>query len=174
MWEENEEVHASSVGACVAGLQRISKHVYVPEWLIEVGQATLKSLLPRESESKETDLALLSLIFPYNIVNNEQREKILENVEKHLLRERGVIRYPGDRYYNRNGEAEWTMGFPWLSIIHKRIGNINKYRFFLEKTMKAMNKKQELPELYYANSEEHNENSPLGWSQALFLVAQNV
>ena len=171
MWEENEEVHASSVGACVAGLKKISQFVYVPDWLIEVGEQTLNSLLPRESETKEVDLALLSLIYPYNVVNEEQRKQILENVEKHLVRERGVIRYIGDQYYNKNGEAEWTMGFPWLAIIYKQTEDVEKYVYYLQKTLKVVNEKDELPELYYANSAEHNDNSPLGWSQALFLVA---
>src|SRR3989338_3943227 len=55
MWEENEEVHASSVGACVAGLKEIRKvdGVEVPEWLIRKGEETLNKLLPRESETKE-------------------------------------------------------------------------------------------------------------------------
>ncbi|MBW2995138.1 glycoside hydrolase family 15 [Candidatus Woesearchaeota archaeon] len=171
MWEENEEVHASSVGACVAGLKKISKHVYVPDWLIEVGEQTLNSLLPRESETKEVDLALLSLIYPYDVVNEEQTKQILENVEKHLVRERGVIRYIGDKYYNKNGEAEWTMGFPWLAIIYKKIGNIDKFIHYLQKTLEVTNENKELPELYFANSAEHNDNTPLGWSQALFLVA---
>src|SRR3989344_6547491 len=30
MWEEDQEIHASSVGACVAGLKKISRYVYVP------------------------------------------------------------------------------------------------------------------------------------------------
>jgi len=171
IWEENEEVHASSVGACVAGLMRISAYVNVPQWMIEKGRDKLNELLPRESETKDTDLALLSLIYPYDIVTEEQREQILENVEEKLLRNKGVIRYVGDQYYNQNGEAEWCFGLPWLAIIYKQTGNMSKHRFFLQKTIDAMNDNEELPELYYADSEEHNENSPLGWGQALFLVA---
>jgi len=171
MWEENEEVHASSVGACVAGLKKISKYVYVPEWIIEAGQSTLNSLLPSESETKKVDLALLSLIYPYNIVTEEQAKLILMNVEKHLVRKRGVIRYAGDKYYNRNGEAEWTMGFPWLAIIYKQHGNYTMFIYYSRKTLEVTNADNELPELYYADSGEHNENSPLGWSQALSIVA---
>ncbi|MFC1733915.1 glycoside hydrolase family 15 protein [candidate division KSB1 bacterium] len=85
IWEENEEVHASSVGACVAGLIKISKYVDVPDELIMKGKEVLNNLLPRESETKEVDLALLSLIWPYNIVTKEQREQILANVEMKLL-----------------------------------------------------------------------------------------
>ena len=41
------------------------------------------------------------------------------------------------------------------------------------KTHKVMNKNGELPELYFAKTDEHNENTPLGWSQALYLIASN-
>ncbi|MBW3012041.1 glycoside hydrolase family 15, partial [Candidatus Woesearchaeota archaeon] len=117
------------------------------------------------------DLALLSLIYPYNVVTEEQARLILLNVEKYLVKHRGVIRYVGDAYYNRNGEAEWTMGFPWLAIIYKQMGDLYKYNYYIEKTRQVANANEELPELYYADSSEHNENSPLGWSQALSLVA---
>ncbi|MBS7629897.1 glycoside hydrolase family 15, partial [Candidatus Bathyarchaeota archaeon] len=119
IWEENEEVHASSVGACVAGLKKISKIVYVPKWLIKNGEQTLKKLLPKESETKEVDMALLSLIYPYDIINKKMVLKILKNIEENLVKNKGVIRYPGDMYYSINKkEAEWTMGFPWLAIIY--------------------------------------------------------
>ena len=171
MWEENDEVHASSIGACVAGLRKISKIVDVPNELIEKGIDSLNKILPGESKTKDVDMALLSLIYPYNIVNEKKRDEILHNIEKSLLKERGVIRYEGDKYYYKDGEAEWTMGLSWLAIIYKNIGNEEKYRFFVNKSIEAMNEKGELPELYLANSNEHNENSPLGWSQALFLVS---
>lgn len=171
MWEESEEIHASSVGACVAGLKKISKIVYVDKLLIAKGEETLNKLLPRESKSKEVDLALLSLIWPYHVVSEEQKLKILTNVEEKLVRSRGVARYLGDQYYNKNGEAEWTMGFPWLALIYKNMNNPAKYAEYLLKTIDVTNKKGELPELYYANSPEHNENSPLGWAQSLFILA---
>jgi GH15 family glucan-1,4-alpha-glucosidase len=28
-----------------------------------------------------------------------------------------------------------------------------------------------VPELYFSNSSEYNENTPLGWSESLFIVA---
>lgn len=174
MWEENEEVHASSVGACVAGLREISKvpGINVPEWLITNGAEILNQLLPRESETKEVDLALLSLIYPYNIVTEQQKKQILKNVETILTRNKGVIRYVGDFYYGqgKDREAEWTMGFAWLAIIYKQINNPEKYAHYYRKTMEAANENKELPELYYAGSDIHNENTPLGWAQALYLV----
>jgi len=170
MWEENEEIHASSVGACVAGLKKISKYVYVEDELIKKGIQTLNQLLPRESVTKEVDLALLSLIWPYNIVTEQQRDTILKNVEKYLVRERGVIRYLNDQYYNNGKEAEWCFGFPWLAIIYKQF-DFQKYKFYTDKTIEVMNDKGELPELYFGGTNEHNENSPLGWGQSLLIVA---
>ncbi len=171
MWEENEEVHASSVGACVAGLKKVSKLVDVDPALIAHGEKTLKNLLPRESATKETDLALLSLIYPYKVVDKKTTRAILENIENHLVRERGVSRYLGDVYYgSKHGEAEWTMGFAWLAIIYKQLNRPDKYAEYMKKCVSVINDKGELPELYYANSHVHNENSPLGWAQSLFLV----
>ena len=171
IWEENMEIHASSIGACVAGLKKISKIVHVPKFLIKNGERALKNLLPRESETKDVDMALLSLIYPYNIVSKKTAEIILKNVEEKLVRKKGVIRYLGDQYYNRNGEAEWTMGFPWLAVIYKNFNNPEKYAYYTRKTLEAMNDKGELPELYFANSDEYNENTPLGWAQAMMIVA---
>jgi len=177
IWEQNEEVHASSVGACVAGLKSIKRvpKIDVPKWLIDKGEETLKHLLPRESKTKFVDLALLSLIYPYNVVTKKQREDILENVEYLLLRERGVIRYKNDHYYNKNPdgyseEAEWTFGLSWLAIIYEHLGNRRKAKKFIEKALKAVTSKG-VPELYFSNSAKHNANNPLGWSESLFIVA---
>ena len=177
MWEEDEEVHASSVGACVAGLKAVSKieSINVPQELIDKGQETLNALLPRESERKFTDLALLSLIYPYHVVSDEQRDKILEDVEYHLLKTKGIIRYKGDRYYNGNEdgfseEAEWTFGLAWLAIIYEQMGNKKKAQEFLDKLI-AIDTPDGMPELYFSNEPEYNDNTPLGWSESLFIVA---
>lgn len=177
MWEGGEELHASSVGACVAGLRALRgiPGITVPLELIQKGEKVLHELLPRESESKFVDLALLSLIWPYNVVNESQRDQILTNVEYHLRKNRGVIRYKGDHYYNKNNdgfseEAEWTFGLAWLSIIYQNIGNKEKAQKLL-KDLIADDTEQGMPELYFSNSDEFNDNTPLGWSESLFVVA---
>lgn len=177
MWEEGEELRSSSVGACVAGLRSISRvpEIEVPRILIRRGERTLNELLPRESVSRFVDLAQLSLIWPYEVVNSQQRDDILENVEYHLKRERGVIRYKGDRYFNKNPdgyseEAEWTFGLSWLSIIYQKIGNKEK-AYEAIKELISEDTPQGMPELYFSNSPEYNENTPLGWSESMFIVA---
>jgi phosphorylase kinase alpha/beta subunit len=177
MWEENEEVHASSVGACVAGLKSVKRAgIHVPPGLIEKGEHTLAVLLPRESSSKFVDLALLSLIWPYNVVTPKQRDEILKNVEYHLLRDHGVIRYKNDYYYNKNPdgyseEAEWCFGISWLLLIYEELGNEEKKRFYLEKMLGTVTPKGQVPELYFSHSDKWNDNTPLGWSESLFVLA---
>jgi GH15 family glucan-1,4-alpha-glucosidase len=177
IWEEDEEVHASSVGACLAGLKAVKNipGIIVPEDIIMKGEQTLNSLLPRESKKKFVDLALLSLIWPYNVVTPSQRDEILKNVEYLLLRERGIVRYKNDHYYNKNPdgyseEAEWTFGLSWLAIIYEHMNNKKKAKHFIDEAMEDLTP-EGLPELYFCNSEKHNENNPLGWSESLFIVA---
>ncbi|MBN2881195.1 glycoside hydrolase family 15 [Candidatus Woesearchaeota archaeon] len=175
MWEEDEEIHASSVGACVAGLNNIKNIVHVKPELIKKGKDTLKKLLPRESQKKFVDLAQLSLIYPYNITTPKQTKAILENIEYYLVKRMGVIRYKNDYYYNANSdghsqEAEWTMGLSWIAIIYKKLGNTKKAIEYFGKSLKTIHN-GEIPELYYSNSMKPNENSPLGWAESLFIVA---
>jgi len=187
MWEENEEVHASSVGAVVGGLRALREVGFdVPDHAIRPGEDALARLLPRESVTKETDLALLSLIWPYRVVTPEQRRAILSTLEKKLLRERGVIRYEGDSYYSRRAEthgrdqprefyfgdeAEWTFGLPWLSLVYREMGWHERADHFLDRAYRVQNELGSMPELYYAKSGEWNPNTPLGWSNAMFIMA---
>ena len=170
-WEEAEELHASSIGACAAGLQSVKGIVHVPDELIKKGKEALNQLLPKESETKEVDMAQLALIWPLKIVTPKQRDAILKNVEQYLVRDKGVIRYIGDKYYGNGKAAEWPLGFAWLAAIYKHLGIEHKHKFFLHKTETAMNEKGELPELYYGMTSTHNENTPLGWTQALYVIA---
>ena len=177
VWEEYEEVHASSVGACVAGLKKIKnlEYVSVPDYLIKKGEEALLQILPRESKTKFTDLALLSLIYPFDVVSERNKKEILRHIEYHLERDRGIIRYKNDRYYNKNEdgyseEAEWCFGFPWASIIYGEMGESDKAHEYLEKS-KSIIYNGQIPELYYSDSNKPNDNTPLGWAESLFVVA---
>jgi GH15 family glucan-1,4-alpha-glucosidase len=189
MWEEWREVHASSVGACVAGLKAVEKVVNVPGDLIDKGLKSLFRLFPRESKDKSIDLAQLSLIYPYRLFSGLLGEMIVSRVEDNLLRERGVIRYQGDSYYSTlekdhgrdqprelyyGTEAEWTFGLPWLALCHLELGNREKADMYLRKTEEAMINPGILPELYYSGRSEPNPNTPLGWSSAMYILAKEA
>ncbi|HLC66759.1 MAG TPA: glycoside hydrolase family 15 protein, partial [Candidatus Nanoarchaeia archaeon] len=173
IWENEEVLHASSIGACVAGLQAMQKHLFVPQVLIERGEQALRKLLPQESALRETDLALLSLIWPLNVVDSETAENILKRVEDQLVRNKGVIRHVGDWYYahpETQREAEWPLGFAWLAMIYKQKGNAQKYRFYLRKLMDTLTEEGNVPELFYGSTNIPNQNTPLAWGQAIMLA----
>jgi phosphorylase kinase alpha/beta subunit len=187
IWEEYLEVHASSVGAVLAGLEAVKDIVHVPEHMFVSGKNSLFSLLPCESVTKRVDLALLSLIYPYQLFDKEMSLKIIDNVEKYLLRERGVIRYEGDSYYSTlekrygrgeskefyyGSEAEWCFGFPFLALSYYTVGNMEKAKYYLEKTESIMLADAVIPELYYSKTNIPNPNTPLGWCSAMYILAK--
>lgn len=178
IWEENMEVHASSVGACVAALKLATQISWlsVPKEAIEFGEAALRHLLPRESRTKFADLALLSLIYPFAVATEAETMEILRNVEYHLTRDKGVIRYKLDRYYNQNDdgyseEAEWCFGLAWLAIVYAKRNEKEKAWYYLRRAKAAVTPTGEVPELYYSHTDIPNGNTPLGWSESMYVVA---
>ena len=178
IWEENMEVHASSIGAVIAGLEKANQIDWldVPDVAIDRGKSSLRALLPRESATKFADLALLTLIYPFAVTTEEETVEILKNVEYHLVRDKGVIRYKLDRYYNNNidgfsEEAEWCFGLSWLAIIYAERGDKEKAYYYLRRARKAVTPDGKVPELYYSNTDKPNENTPLGWAESMYVVA---
>lgn len=209
MWEEGPEVHSSSVGAVLAGLTMWHDHGYydykyrnhidvsgmipVSERFLEDGARALSAILPRESASRPYDLAQLSLLWPYNILKDQfaLQEEILDNIEKHLVREHGVVRYPGDRYFNSNQaepfghEAEWPIGLVWLSIAYSKLtlqaartgaprSTIDRFveraKMHLEHAERVATPDGRIAELFTGGKANHN--LPLGWAQSLYIVAK--
>lgn len=201
MWEEGPELHSSSIGSVLAGLtmwfddghyeykykhkKEIWRIVPVSERYFDHAHESLHKILPRESHARETDLAQLSLIWPYNIVDDKMKLTILSKVEG-LAREKGIIRYKGDYYFNsdqnnRDGnEAEWPLGFCWLSIIHNKIAEWHSES--LDKSLEHLRKSREylkkldnvmiegaIPELY--SNGNANENTPLAWAHSFHIIA---
>ncbi|OGP28219.1 MAG: hypothetical protein A2022_08495 [Deltaproteobacteria bacterium GWF2_42_12] len=207
VWEEGPEIHSSSIGAVLAGLTMwhddgfyhakyssnidIYRLLAIPQEFIELGRKSLDKILPRESESRQYDMAQLSLIWPYNIVSDSQAGEILQNIEKNLIREKGVIRYPGDKFFCANpthpfgNEAQWPMGFAWLSIAYSKLAQysikgrnifgkpqeqIEKAEYYLERLESVMTEDGKVPELYCNG--ETNWNIPLAWAQSFYVVAR--
>lgn len=172
IWEENTELHASSVGACLAALIALRPFIDIPPHLIVCGSAALDELGDRESDGKDVDMAQLSLIYPYRIVSQDVAERIISKVEARLLRGRGVIRYENDRYFSNGREAEWTMGLPWLALCHQVLGNGEKADEYIGYTEWIALDGGVLPELYYGGTPEAGPNSPLGWASSLYILAK--
>lgn len=186
IWEEWQEVHSNSIGAVIAGLQSVRDIVFVERDLVLKGYETLAKMFPIESNDRPVDLAQLSLIYPYKVLFEHDAKVIIHRVETMLLRKRGVIRYLGDSYYATNEhdgrhhplthyygyEAEWTFGMPWLALAHMELGNLDKAKEYIKRTEELMLEDGSLPELYFANSDKYNGNTPLGWCSAMYILAK--
>jgi GH15 family glucan-1,4-alpha-glucosidase len=178
IWEENMEVHASSIGSVVAALRKAKQldWLHVSDDAITLGEEALNALLPRESTTKFADLALLTLIYPFKVTTEEQTLQILRNVEYHLTKDKGVIRYKLDRYYNQNTdgyseEAEWCFGLSWLAIIYAERGQKDRAWHYLERAKGAVTPDGLVPELYYSHTDKPNDNTPLGWAESMYVIA---
>ncbi len=179
IWEEWMEIHASSIAAVVAALKKCSQISWltVPVDAIERGESALRTLLPRESQQKFTDLALLSILYPFHEATEAEANEILRNVEYHLTKDKGVIRYKTDRYYNHNKidgwseEAEWCMGLSWLATIYAERGNRERALYYLARARETITPNGLIPELYYSHSDTPNDNTPLGWAESMYVVA---
>jgi hypothetical protein len=170
-WEEVRKVAASSIGTVVAALREMcllmesqgvaafrclgeSVSLSLLDALIDSGRQALNQILPREcvqsdpAKQRNYDAALLFLIYPLQVVDDVQADRILRDVEVHLQGKHGVRRYLGDSFWcadykslqapelrtsdvsddmtARNSllrvgeEAHWCIFDPVLSAIHGR------------------------------------------------------
>ncbi len=178
------EINASSVGMAKAALQALDKFnlfgkhgdpratIHVIADAISLARTTLASLLPRESLSKETDSALLSIIgFPAFAVGKETlatqtRDSILTKLggnygckrflwdgHQTVLEESSRIYYEHDELGNfAHVESEWPLFFTYLYITALFDGSeatAKYYRKKLESLTVNVNGIGLLPELYY-------------------------
>jgi phosphorylase kinase alpha/beta subunit len=191
LWERGDkinhgsvELNASSIGMAKAALEAINGldlfgargsqasviHVLPDE--IARARLTLASLLPRESSSKETDAALLSIIgFPAFAVRDPQlvartRTKIIEKLEgkygckrflrdghQTVLEDTTRLHYEPEELLKFEGiECEWPLFFTYLyldALFSGDVVGIEKYRSLLADVAIEVDGIPLLPELYY-------------------------
>lgn len=178
------EINASSVGMAKAALQALDGFnlfgknaspravIHSVADAISLARETLKALLPRESLSKETDAALLSIIgFPAFAIGDKAlvsrtRDEILTKLGgkygcKRFLWDghQTAIEESSRLYYEHSElstfehvESEWPLFFTYLYIHALFDGNestARHYREKLESLMVEVNGFRLLPELYY-------------------------
>ncbi|PXW96690.1 phosphorylase kinase alpha/beta subunit [Sphaerotilus hippei] len=178
--EGRAEINASSVGMAKAALEAISGYNLLPGWAPRIlvqgddiahARMTLAGLLPRESESKETDAALLSIIgFPAFAVDDPAlveatRARIIAKLQgrygcKRFLRDghqtvvedHSRLHYePGELQRFRRIESEWPLFFCYLLLDAVLRGDevaAADYRGRLEGLMQERDGQRLLPELY--------------------------
>jgi phosphorylase kinase alpha/beta subunit len=179
------EVNASSVGMAKAALEAVDGLVLLPGQApaihvqaddIARARTRLAGLLPRESESKETDAALLSIIgFPAFAVEDAElaertRAEIIAKLQgrygcKRFLRDghqtapedHSRLHYePGELQRFEHIESEWPLFFCYLlldALLRGDTGAAWDYRARLEALMVEQGGQRLLPELYFVPAE---------------------
>lgn len=177
------EINCSSVGMAKAALEAMSGfNLFIDsnslEGVIHVvandiarSRSTLKSLLPRESDSKETDAALLSIIgYPAYAVENEKLvQKTRDKIVNKLAGEYGCKRFlldghqssiedssrlhyePSELNEFADIESEWPLFFTYLlldALMRKDEKAINLWKNKLEPLFVEEDGVKLLPELY--------------------------
>jgi phosphorylase kinase alpha/beta subunit len=175
------ELNASSVGMAKAALEAIDGFEPLPGKAppvlvvtddIASARNTLEALLPRESESKETDAALLSIVgYPAFAVDDSAlaartREVILAKLQgRHgckrflrdghqtVLEDHERLHYePGELQRFEHIESEWPLFFTYLLVNAALAGSTDEaalWRTRLDALMRQRDGQQLLPELYF-------------------------
>ncbi len=195
IWERGQkinigepELNTSSVGMAKAALEALSGfdlfggrggrgsviHVVPDE--IARARMTLEALLPRESGSKETDAATLSVIgFPAFAVENRTLvertqstvvgrlqgrygcKRFLLDGHQTVLEEAGRLHYESDELQQFTDiESEWPLFFTYLYLNHvfaDDAAGAREYREKLEGLLIEQDQHRLLPELYYVPAE---------------------
>ncbi len=182
------EINASSVGMAKAALEALSGFdlfgskgsqasvVHVSPDNIALANITLSSMLPRESPSKETDAALLSIVgYPAYAVQpfalaEQTRRDVVEKLEgryglKRFLRDghQTVVEDEHRLHYEpqelerfEHLESEWPLFFSYLYLDGILTGDeprARRYAASLEHALVERDGQRLLPELYYVPHE---------------------
>jgi phosphorylase kinase alpha/beta subunit len=182
------ELNASSIGMAKAALEAMdgfnlfgvdggqSSVVHVMPDEIARARITLEFLLPRESNSKETDAALLSVIgFPaFAVENLELANRTRDTIIAKLGGRHGCKRFlldghqtvledPGRLHYEPSElkafehiESEWPLFFTYLvldGIFRNDPAQAELYSVMLDKLFVEVDGERLLPELYYVPAE---------------------
>lgn len=199
-WEENHEVRQSSIACIAAGLYDLRPYFPdlkdKMDFAIHLCSEKVFKLWTNETDTRNCDLAQTHAIltcYPRNLISRDQAIAIISKIEKNLLRKNGVIRYKNDLYYNINcsttlekydglyhkhldgqytgGEAEWVFGLPKLIFCREILGLSENQDLYDNLLRIAIETDGKIPELYYANTNIHNDNTPLGWACNLTYLA---
>jgi phosphorylase kinase alpha/beta subunit len=196
----NPELNCSSIGMAKAALEAINGldlfgvrgsqasviHVLPDE--IARSQITLESLLPRESNSKEIDAALLSIIgFPAFAIENSQLVKrtryeiitklqgkygckrFLRDGHQTVLEDTTRLHYePQELLKFQHIESEWPLFFTYLfldGLFRGDQAQVKTYKELLQSVTIASNGWHLLPELYYVPADKIEAEKAMPGSQ---------
>ncbi|EYE87468.1 glycoside hydrolase [Fervidicella metallireducens AeB] len=191
-WEENgDKIHPATLACIYGGLNSISKYIEDPrinKTVEDIKEFVLKNCvlngrLVKYVGSESIDSSLIWASVPFGMFNPD--DSIMKNtiyeIEKRLVHNYGVHRYPEDTYY---GGGEWLLLTGYLGWYYVETGQMEKAKECIMWIEKQADDKGEFVEqvLGHVNNGEYilkwinlwgEPAKPLLWSHAMYLVLKN-
>lgn len=198
-WEENgDKIHPSTLACIYGGLNSIAPYLRrsdvqeasreIRTFLLENATASGRFVKYVNGDASigcpDVDASLLWLTVPFAVFapDDPVMHTTIEAIEKTLLREGGVHRYPEDHYY---GGGQWILLTAWLGWVYAETGRKEEARRCLEWIAAQADEHGRLPEqvsgsLLHADARGGwmkrwgTPANPLLWSHAMFVILSSV
>lgn len=185
IWEERrtfpdlKDNHILSLASSLSALRRAGKMLETDKWFdtrIEMETTIEKMGLVRTTEDYKADASLLSLVYPFNVVNaNDIRMvDVVDKIEKKLVTNGLVKRFEGDSYdgwlcegkSRFKGAGYWPLLSFWMAIYYMKRGNYKKAEYYYDSVMKRLEGYSFIPEQF------GRVELPLNWGAAMYVIGR--
>ncbi|MBI4090007.1 MAG: hypothetical protein HY421_01245 [Candidatus Kerfeldbacteria bacterium] len=202
LWEErglqpDEGILTYSLAACAVGLEQAGRLLDEPSYrqasqtmktiLANYSWDTRAKIIPRHfggslGPDLTPDGSLAGLVWPFNAgFDPAHLRQTLERIEGELLTDRGVRRYPADRYEGSLGDGHnhtnemagaWPILTFWLSIAWSELGDRKRAERYFSLMFEKLGDDYLIPEqLFCCHLVPWVGVKPLLWSHAMALFA---
>lgn len=133
-----------------------------------------------DTTDETLDGSISGLVWPFNIGFSEEQLKFtLDALEKNIVSDFGVHRYPGDTYegadshnHENHKAGAWPLLTFWLSIAYSEMGEKEKAEKYFNLVFEKNNDKDYIPEqIFCCEAVPWTGVSPLLWSHAKAVIA---
>lgn len=190
LWEERRGKHLYSTASMYEGL-KVGKEMLVSinaikyrATIIEIeitlmnmrkaiiNNFTENGVLKRSIDNTQTDISLLSLSTPYDILETD--DEIMKNtisaIERDLkLSNGGYMRYQGDNYVGGNA---WIISSLWLALYYSKNGEKEVARELFDWVTNHSDYLNFLPEQIDRNGNDTVWVRQLSWSHAMYIIVK--
>lgn len=200
LWEErgsqpHEGIFTYSVAACATGMNTAAEILNNDEYKKTADEMRETIMKYCWSESEQTiprrhggvlgtdpiiDGSLSGLVWPFNVgFPQDHVRKTLKRIERDIVSDFGVHRYPDDRYEGADGHnhendraGAWPLLTFWLSIAWSELGEKEKAQKYFDMVFEKLEGKDYIPEqIFCCEAVPWTGISPLLWSHAKAIFA---
>jgi len=199
LWEERWGRHLYSNSAVAAGLISASHHAELlgerklAEKWATAAESLMKKILERfflpkpgyfvrsvDSVDRTVDISVLGLVFPFALLSplDIHVKKTVDEIERRLVKNEGVMQYLGDRYdgvpehrpWKKTKGNFWVSAALWLALYYLEAKNYEKALALYQSVLNTSSPSLLLPQQVDKNGKPRSA-IPYGLAHALFVMA---